>query len=160
MFQMLCVRSLKLLFICSLLWQHSNAVKILPYVLSQDLSDDQLPSLPPAQDISSDDMSHRQTNASITAILSQSDADFPPPTPQYEWGGLYPHETPTRDQKTLDGVWNFRLCPKDDPSKGFRESWYSKPLSTTGEVMAMAVPSSYNDITQDKTIREHIGWAW
>lgn len=24
----------------------------------------------------------------------------------------------------------------------------------------MPVPSSYNDITQDANIRDHIGWAW
>ena len=24
----------------------------------------------------------------------------------------------------------------------------------------MAVPSSYNDITQDQSIRDHIGWVW
>jgi len=24
----------------------------------------------------------------------------------------------------------------------------------------MAVPSSYNDVTQDQSIRDHIGWVW
>ncbi|KAF2368565.1 Glycoside hydrolase family 2 catalytic domain [Trinorchestia longiramus] len=84
--------------------------------------------------------------------------DLPPA--QYDWGGLYPRASPSREVKSLDGVWNFRLSPKDDPDKGFRESWFSAPLSTTGEVIAMAVPSSYNEATQDKNIREHIGWAW
>lgn len=26
--------------------------------------------------------------------------------------------------------------------------------------MQMPVPSSYNDITQRKDIRDHVGWAW
>lgn len=26
--------------------------------------------------------------------------------------------------------------------------------------MQMPVPSSYNDVTQSKDIRDHIGWAW
>ncbi|CAL4070156.1 unnamed protein product, partial [Meganyctiphanes norvegica] len=30
----------------------------------------------------------------------------------------------------------------------------------SGSVISMAVPSSYNDITQDKALRDHIGWAW
>lgn len=84
--------------------------------------------------------------------------DLPPP--QYDWGGLYPRDTQSREVKSLDGVWNFRLSPKDDPDKGFEESWFKGPLSTTGAVIAMPVPSSYNDVTQDKDIRDHIGWAW
>ena len=28
------------------------------------------------------------------------------------------------------------------------------------KVIDMPVPSSYNDITQDSNIRDHIGWAW
>ena len=30
----------------------------------------------------------------------------------------------------------------------------------TGDVIAMPVPSSYNDITQDKALRDFIGWVW
>lgn len=33
-------------------------------------------------------------------------------------------------------------------------------LLQTGPVIDMAVPSSYNDITQDQSIRDHIGWVW
>lgn len=29
-----------------------------------------------------------------------------------------------------------------------------------GKVELMPVPSSYNDITQSKSIRDHIGWVW
>ncbi|XP_064089809.1 beta-glucuronidase-like isoform X6 [Macrobrachium nipponense] len=76
------------------------------------------------------------------------------------WGGLYPRESASREVKSLDGLWNFRLAPLQDPDKGFREEWYSQPLSLSGPVISMAVPSSYNDVTQDKDLRDHIGWAW
>lgn len=87
-----------------------------------------------------------------------TEKDMPPA--QFATGGLYPHESTTRERKPLDGIWNFRLSPRDNPDQGFDESWFASPLSTTGDVIAMAVPSSYNDITQDKTIRDHVGWAW
>ena len=81
-------------------------------------------------------------------------------SPGKNWGGLYPYETPTRLVKSLDGIWNFRLSPLYDPNKGFREKWYKMPLAATGEVIPMAVPSSYNDLTESKEIRDHVGWAW
>ncbi|XP_042857678.1 beta-glucuronidase-like isoform X1 [Penaeus japonicus] len=76
------------------------------------------------------------------------------------WGGLYPRESGSREVKSLDGLWNFRLAPLHDPLKGFREEWFAKPLCKTGSVITMAVPCSYNDVTQDKALRDHIGWAW
>ena len=30
----------------------------------------------------------------------------------------------------------------------------------TGGVIAMPVPSSYNDITTDAAVRDFVGWAW
>ena len=30
----------------------------------------------------------------------------------------------------------------------------------TGAVIPMPVPSSYNDVTNNKTIRDFVGWAW
>lgn len=30
----------------------------------------------------------------------------------------------------------------------------------TGPVIDMPVPASYNDITQDPTLRDFIGWVW
>lgn len=44
------------------------------------------------------------------------------------WGGLYPRESGSREVKSLDGLWNFRLAPLHDPLKGFREEWFAKPL--------------------------------
>lgn len=78
----------------------------------------------------------------------------------YSWGGLYPRESESREVRSLDGLWKFRLSPLHDPNQGFREKWYQQPLMKSGSVISMAVPSSYNDITQDKALRDHIGWAW
>lgn len=44
------------------------------------------------------------------------------------WGGLYPRESISREVRSLDGLWNFRLSPLHDPDKGFREEWYAQPL--------------------------------
>ena len=32
--------------------------------------------------------------------------------------------------------------------------------SQTGPIIDIPVPSSYNDVTQDKNIRDFVGWAW
>lgn len=46
-----------------------------------------------------------------------------------KWGGLYPRESGSREVKSLDGLWNFRLAPLHDPLQGFREEWFLRPLS-------------------------------
>lgn len=67
---------------------------------------------------------------------------------------LYPIENEKREVKNLSGVWRFKI---DKGNKGLEESWYSKSLEDT---ILMPVPSSYNDITQDISIRDHIGYVW
>ena len=41
---------------------------------------------------------------------------------------LFPRDSGSRESKSLDGLWRFKLSPKDDPDIGFRDSWYSAPL--------------------------------
>ncbi|HHV80219.1 TPA: beta-glucuronidase [bacterium] len=67
---------------------------------------------------------------------------------------LYPKESETREVKNLSGVWRFKV---DRENTGLEEAWYSKPLEDT---IPMPVPSSYNDVTQDISIRDHIGYVW
>ncbi|XP_072949362.1 beta-glucuronidase [Epargyreus clarus] len=74
-------------------------------------------------------------------------------------GALYPHASETRDLRTLDGVWNFRKSPTD-PEFGYRNGWYEQDLERTGPVIPMPVPSSYNDITEDAALRDHVGLVW
>ncbi|MEN2984437.1 MAG: beta-glucuronidase [Dictyoglomaceae bacterium] len=67
---------------------------------------------------------------------------------------LYPRESEKREVKDLSGIWRFKV---DKENKGLREEWYKKPLE---DAILMPVPSSYNDITQDISIRDHIGYVW
>uniref|UniRef100_A0A8B9LWG2 Beta-glucuronidase n=1 Tax=Astyanax mexicanus TaxID=7994 RepID=A0A8B9LWG2_ASTMX len=75
-------------------------------------------------------------------------------------GMLYPRESPSRERKQLDGLWSFRADYSPDRSAGFSQAWFSQPLAETGPVIDMAVPSSFNDITQDAELRDYVGWVW
>lgn len=67
---------------------------------------------------------------------------------------LFPKDTITREIKNLSGIWRF----KPDPgNKGREEQWFQEPLQDT---ISMPVPASYNDITQDVALRDHIGDVW
>ncbi|MEO8615007.1 MAG: beta-glucuronidase, partial [Luteolibacter sp.] len=67
---------------------------------------------------------------------------------------LYPQENESREVKDLSGVWSFRV---DRNASGHRDAWFATPLV---ETMPMPVPCSYNDMTQDASIRDHIGDVW
>lgn len=68
---------------------------------------------------------------------------------------LYPVENEVRQVKSLDGIWRFKKENKME--EGFEEKWYEKPLTN---FIDMPVPASYNDITTDKELRDHVGWVW
>lgn len=67
---------------------------------------------------------------------------------------LYPRESESRDVKDLSGIWRFR---QDREEQGTPEGWYKQPLAGT---IPMAVPASFNDLTQDPALREHWGPVW
>lgn len=76
---------------------------------------------------------------------------------------LFPRDSETRESKSLDGIWKFRLSPALKPEIGFKEQWYSKKnnwLLQEGNIWDMPVPSSYNDITTQQNVRDFVGWAW
>lgn len=75
-------------------------------------------------------------------------------------GMLYPQESESRQIQTLDGVWSFRADRSAQRNEGFLNSWWEKALSESGDVIPMPVPSSYNDITTDKSLRDFVGWVW
>ena len=82
-------------------------------------------------------------------------------------GLLRPQESETRQVKRLDGFWNFRQGSKTDPNDGFRKGWFLQPMAkscvSTNDcslVSKMPVPSSYNDISTDAKLRDHVGWVW
>lgn len=41
---------------------------------------------------------------------------------------MYPRETITREIKSLDGVWIFKICKQDDQDIGFKNEWYKRSL--------------------------------
>ena len=71
-------------------------------------------------------------------------------------GLLYPSESETRQIRSLDGIWQFRL---DEDGVGESEQWYALPNLPEPTIL-MPVPASYNDITQNVSIHHHVGWAW
>uniref|UniRef100_A0A336KUJ1 CSON000008 protein n=1 Tax=Culicoides sonorensis TaxID=179676 RepID=A0A336KUJ1_CULSO len=75
-------------------------------------------------------------------------------------GLLYPRESETRDVKSLDGIWQFAKSKTIDPAEGYRGKWWSKDLSKSTNTINMPVPSSYNDITEDQGLRDHVGVVW
>ncbi|XP_054481647.1 beta-glucuronidase [Anoplopoma fimbria] len=75
-------------------------------------------------------------------------------------GMLFPRETSSRERRELSGLWSFRADASRSRNEGFDRAWYRRPLSETGPVIDMPVPASYNDITQDPTLRDFIGWVW
>ncbi|XP_043510365.1 beta-glucuronidase [Frieseomelitta varia] len=75
-------------------------------------------------------------------------------------GMLYPRESESREVKSLDGMWDFVISPSGDALKGYREAWFADELSKVEKVMQMPVPSSYNDITTSRKLRDHVGAVW
>jgi beta-glucuronidase len=67
---------------------------------------------------------------------------------------LRPQDTSTRERKSLNGLWAFRL---DADGAGRRERWYAAPLAQSRE---MPVPASYNDVAADAQVRDHRGEVW
>lgn len=77
-----------------------------------------------------------------------------------EGGILYPKDSESREVQKLDGIWNFRLTPFKDSSKGYKEKWYKKDLRDVGATIPMPVPASYNDLTVEMSLRDHVGVVW
>jgi beta-glucuronidase len=68
---------------------------------------------------------------------------------------LYPISTETRETRDLNGLWEFRL---DAADQGMVAAWFRG--SWGGAVLSMPVPASYNDITTDASVRDHVGPVW
>ncbi len=67
---------------------------------------------------------------------------------------LRPRDTPTRERRSLNGLWDFAL----DPSGGGRAAaWWTQPLTGARQI---PVPASYNDIFADASVRDHVGEVW
>uniref|UniRef100_A0A1B0ARG6 Glycoside hydrolase family 2 catalytic domain-containing protein n=1 Tax=Glossina palpalis gambiensis TaxID=67801 RepID=A0A1B0ARG6_9MUSC len=75
-------------------------------------------------------------------------------------GTLYPRESETREVRSLDGLWNFVKSDITNPTQGMRDKWYLDDLSRVRKTIPMPVPASYNDITTEHAIRDHVGTVW
>ena len=74
---------------------------------------------------------------------------------------LFPIETSSREVKDISGRWKFAVDNSSSRNESFTNKWWSKPLKqSSGWTIDMPVPASYNDITQEKGIRDFVGWAW
>ncbi len=67
---------------------------------------------------------------------------------------LYPIDTETREVRELSGIWDFCLDPED---RGLAEQWQT---AAWPERRSMPVPASYNDITADRAVHDHVGPVW
>ncbi len=67
---------------------------------------------------------------------------------------LYPVSNRYREEKKLDGLWNFKFDRKDE---GEKEGW-NKGL--TEDIIKMPVPASFNDFFTDKESRDYCGTFW
>jgi beta-glucuronidase len=67
---------------------------------------------------------------------------------------LAPRDTPTRECKSLDGLWHFQL---DAEGAGRDQGW---PDGLPAGAREIPVPASYNDIFPDDAVRNHVGEAW
>ncbi|HEU0041322.1 MAG TPA: beta-glucuronidase [Jiangellaceae bacterium] len=67
---------------------------------------------------------------------------------------LRPQDTGFRERKSLNGLWKFRL---DGAAAGRAERWFAAGLTRSRE---MPVPASFNDITADPSVRNHVGEVW
>jgi beta-glucuronidase len=67
---------------------------------------------------------------------------------------LYPRESESRELKELNGLWEFQADPG---GAGRAAGWFRDALP---DPQLMAVPASYNDLTQDAALRDHVGEVW
>jgi beta-glucuronidase len=67
---------------------------------------------------------------------------------------LRPQDTATRERRPLTGLWRFRL---DRAGEGRSAEWFRRPLAQAQE---MPVPASFNDVTADPAVRDHVGDVW
>lgn len=67
---------------------------------------------------------------------------------------LFPQSNSYRGRHQLAGVWRFQMVPAG------QEHHPDTAGQALDPAIAMPVPASYNDITQDASLRDHVGWVW
>ena len=67
---------------------------------------------------------------------------------------LRPQDNGIRESRKLDGVWQFRV---DTDNVGRDEAWWQGRLP---DARPVAMPSSYNDLFVDPSVKHHVGDVW
>jgi beta-glucuronidase len=96
--------------------------------------------------------------AGALALCSAQPAPGPVPTPAPLPGLLQPIDSESRTVLDISGIWSF--ANEAYPGQGTVDQWYARPLAQSTPVIDMPVPSSYNDITQNATLRDFVGVVW
>lgn len=73
---------------------------------------------------------------------------------------LFPYESESRETKSLNGLWNFKLSDSSNQEEGFISEWFKHNFREIGDYIQMPVPASYNDITTSAAVRDYLGWVW
>ncbi|CAB3410919.1 unnamed protein product [Caenorhabditis bovis] len=65
-----------------------------------------------------------------------------------------------RTYESLDGLWTFVVEKHNGGDIGIANEWNKKDLARFENATVMPVPSAYNDLGTDASLRDHIGWVW
>uniref|UniRef100_A0A1I8P6B0 Beta-glucuronidase n=1 Tax=Stomoxys calcitrans TaxID=35570 RepID=A0A1I8P6B0_STOCA len=98
---------------------------------------------------------HSGSSAKIKNVKANVKKD-PLPTE----GLLYPFESESREVRSLDGMWRFLKVAYNESMQGVEDKWFEDDLDKIQPTIAMPVPASYNDLTTDDTLRDHLGVVW
>lgn len=66
----------------------------------------------------------------------------------------------TRQTQSLDGIYDFCLDPQ---ARGLHEAWFNGDLfdkCQSSNFYRMPVPSAFNDIVPNTTVKNYMGWFW
>ena len=91
---------------------------------------------------------------SAAAEAAAGAAAAPSAPPRRTTTGLHPQDSESREVKDLNGLWRFRADPN---AVGGSARWHE---GVPEPCQLMAVPSSYNDISQDRALRDLVGVVW
>ncbi|KAJ8974535.1 hypothetical protein NQ317_009102 [Molorchus minor] len=72
-------------------------------------------------------------------------------------GILYPKNSITRQVLSLDGLWDFSLPKVNQSGCNTEEECFEDSEANDEDVKLMSVPSSYNDVSTNAKIRDHVG---
>lgn len=73
---------------------------------------------------------------------------------------LYVQKNEIRSFDELNGLWTFVREPMNGGDIGLTNGWYKRNLAAFKNATVMPVPCSYNDMSTNAALRDHVGWVW